>query len=79
MTPRILTVAFITAAAVLGAKLTALLLFAVAVIVIGAHLLPLLTAVAIIGTVLVLGERVAATILRTGWGIVPCQKVVIAW
>jgi hypothetical protein len=79
MTPRILVTGFIALAAVLGAKLTALLLFAAAVLVTGAHLLPLLTAVAILGTVLVLAERVASITLRTGWGIVPARKARAAW
>jgi hypothetical protein len=78
MTARILLIAFI-AACVLGGHLSAVLLFAVAFIVVSVHLFPLLAMIAVVGTALVLLERVTVTAWRTGWRCIPIARARAAW
>lgn len=61
----------------LGAHLAAFLLFAATVVIVGIHLLPVLVPVAIVGAVLFLLGRIAATMRRTGWGIFPVRYRVV--
>lgn len=77
MTARILFVALMALPCALGAHLAAILLFAAAVVIVGIHLLPVLVPVAIVGAVLFLLGRIAATVRRTGWGIFPVRYRVV--
>jgi hypothetical protein len=74
MTSRLLIATAIALPCALGAHLTAILLFAVAVAVVGLHLLPVLVPVALIGAVLFLASLITLTILRDGFGCAPTRR-----
>lgn len=74
MTPRIIVVTAIALPCALGAHLSAILLFAFTMAVVGVHLLPVLVPVAIVGTVLFLASLIILTILRDGFGCAPTRR-----
>jgi hypothetical protein len=67
MTARLAVILAVALPCILGAHLSALLLGAFAVLVVTAHLLPIIAAVAIVGAVLILPARIALTIRQTGF------------
>lgn len=74
MTARILAALLLALPCALGAHLAGLLLGALAVLAVTAHLLPLIAAVALVGAVLILTARIAITLAQTGWGCAPRRK-----
>ena len=67
MTVRLAVILAVALPAALGAHLSALLLGAFTVLVVTAHLLPLIAAVALVGAVLILSARIVLTIRQTGF------------
>jgi hypothetical protein len=74
MTARLLVVTVAALPCVLGAHLTAVLLFAFAVAAVGLHLLPVIVPLALVGAVLILSVRIAVTIAQTGFGCAPMRR-----
>lgn len=79
MNPHVLAAGLLALPVLLGAKLAAILVLALAVLAAGIHLLPLIAVLGIPGTALLLAARVITVIWQTGPGIVPARKARAAW
>jgi hypothetical protein len=79
MSPRLLAALGAALFAVIALHLLPVLLFAAALAaLLAAHLLPVLL-IGTLGTIAFLLERIATTVMRTGWRHVPARKVRASW